>query len=134
MGAGGATTTRSRTVSGMMAMTMGMRTTSLPLTMTHTIITGTNTDSGTGTSGMPRLQCQVRNNYLLQLADMTESFESSGPHLSRRDRFPGAGHRGHRSQSAGNTAYGRRYPPVQHCYNGHQNIDVGIIPYPNAII
>ena len=61
---GALTSIMSLTVPGMMAMTMGMMTTSLPLGMTHTIITGTSTDTGTETSGMRPLPCQVRHGGL----------------------------------------------------------------------
>ena len=105
------TTTMSQTVSGMTAMTMAMRITSLPLLLTLTFITGTSTAPGPETTGMSPLQCQVTCRHI-RLRD--KYVGSSGPHLSRRDRFSGP--RGHRSLSAGTMGYGRR----GHCYNGDE--------------
>ena len=110
------TTTMSRTVCGMRAMTMAMRTTILPLLLTLTFITGTSTAPGPETTGMSPLQYQVTFRHI-RLRD--KYVRSSGPHLSRRDRFSGP--RGHRSLSAGTMGHGRRgHPAVQHCYNGQE--------------
>ena len=102
-------TTMSRTVSGMTAMTMMI--TILLLLLTLTFITGTCTGPGTETTGMSPLQCQVTFRHV-GFGD--KYVVSSGPHLSRRDRFSGP--RGHRSLSAGTMGYGRR----GHCYNGDE--------------
>ena len=107
-------TTMSRTVSGMTAMTMMI--TILLLLLTLTFITGTCTGPGTETTGMSPLQCQVTCRHV---GLRSKYVGSSGPHLSRRDRFSGP--RGHRSLSAGTMGHGRRgHPPVQHCYNGQE--------------
>ena len=100
--------------------------TSRPLSLTLTFITVTCTAPGTETTGTSPLQCQVIPVECWHVGLRDKYVGSSGPHLSRRDRFSGP--RGNRSLSAGTMGHGRRgHPPVQHCYNGHEGISQHVI-------